>query len=224
MLSCKSLDETPSTSLGNSRTLEKSSLVAQPPQLTYMSKLLRSLCSCFRPSEVMPIEENSRLLPDKSIVHMHKKTLLLDLDETLIHSTFAHETSADFNFSVKFGRQAVPVSVVKRPGVEEFLEECGALFEVFIFTASVPEYANPIIDLLDNKKRVQHRLFRQDCTETNSGYIKNLSRVNRDLKDLIIVDVRFTQNSPYAYSFNPENAVPIKSWFSDPEDLSLIHI
>ena len=75
--------------------------------------------------------------------------------------------------------------------MDQFLEECGDLFELVIFTASVPDYANPIIDLLDKNKRVHHRLFRQDCTETSSGYIKDLNRVNRNIKDLIIVDVRF---------------------------------
>lgn len=39
------------------------------------------------------------------------------------------------------------------------------------------------------------------------------------MKDVIIVD-----NSPNAYHFHPENAVPILSWYDDPEDKCLFEM
>ena len=84
-----------------------------------------------------------------------------------------------------------PVYVSKRPGVDDFLKKCSSLFEVVIFTASVSEYANPLIDLLDSEHFVTHRLFREHCIEKSNGYVKDLNILNRDLSSVIIVDVRF---------------------------------
>ena len=50
-------------------------------------------------------------------------------------------------------------------------------------------------------------------------YVKDLSRLGRHLKDIIILD-----NSPISYYLNPENAVPIKSWFDDLEDRELLEL
>lgn len=60
------------------------------------------------------------------------------------------------------------------------------------------------------------KLFRDHCTFYNNTFIKDLSKVGRDLKDIIIVD-----NSPVAYMFHPENAIPIPSWYDDPRDKEL---
>ena len=67
--------------------------------------------------------------------------------------------------------------------------KCSTLFEVIIFTASVPEYADPLLDLLDKNRVIAHRLYRQHCTCIKAGFAKDLSKLNRDLKDVIIVDV-----------------------------------
>ena len=45
------------------------------------------------------------------------------------------------------------------------------------------------------------------------AYIKDLKKLGRDLKDIIIVD-----NSPLSYSFNQENGLPILAWFDDKND------
>ena len=43
--------------------------------------------------------------------------------------------------------------------------------------------------------------------------------LGRDLRKVIIVD-----NSPTSYYFQPENAIPIKSWIDDPADVELFKL
>ena len=97
--------------------------------------------------------------------------------------------------------------VLKRPGLDEFLEEMAQYFEIVIYTASLSLYADSLIDLLDTKHLVSHRLFREHCTFNNSSYVKDLSKLGRNPKDIIIVD-----NSPICYSLQPENGIPILTW------------
>jgi len=67
------------------------------------------------------------------------------------------------------------------------------------------------MELLDPQHLCSYKLFREHCTFYNNAYVKDLSRLGRPLKDTIIVD-----NSPVAYLFQPENAMPIPSWYDDP--------
>lgn len=80
------------------------------------------------------------------------------------------------------------------------------LFEIIIFTASHKSYANQIIDKLDpQSKWVTHRLFRDNCVSTQAGmHIKDLRVLNRNLKDLVLVD-----NAAYSYAFQLDNGIPV---------------
>lgn len=73
--------------------------------------------------------------------------------------------------------------------------------------------------MLDKKKRISHRLFRENCTFTSNGFIKDLQQLNRDLKDVIMLD-----NSPASYSFSKSNGFPISTWIDDKEDRELLRI
>ena len=91
------------------------------------------------------------------------------------------------------------------------------IYEIVIFTASVSSYADPIIDALEKEAGTTfQRLYRQHCSYINQTYIKDLSKVGRDITNCIIVD-----NNPDAYTYNPENAIPIVSWFEDQADTEL---
>ncbi|CAI4045681.1 hypothetical protein SKDZ_12G0470 [Saccharomyces kudriavzevii ZP591] len=159
------------------------------------------------------------LLPPQSESTKGKKCLILDLDETLVHSSFKYLRSADFVLPVEIDDQVHNVYVIKRPGVEEFLERVGKLFEVVVFTASVSRYGDPLLDILDTNKVIHHRLFREACYNYEGNYIKNLSQIGRPLSDIIILD-----NSPASYIFHPQHAIPISSWFSDTHDNELLDI
>jgi Dullard-like phosphatase family protein len=148
-----------------------------------------------------------------------RKTLVLDLDETLVHSKFEPVVGADFEIPIDIeGRQHV-VFVMKRPGVDEFLEEMGKLFEVVIFTASLSKYANPLLDKLDKKGVISGRLFREHCTYVDQCYIKDMSRLGREIENVLIID-----NSPACYAFQPRNAMPCTSWFDDQSDTELLQM
>lgn len=142
---------------------------------------------------------------------MPLKTLLLDLDETLVHSFFQPIHPYDYELQVPFENQQVSVYVLVRPHVKEFLKEMSQYYEIVYFTASIQDYANQVLDLIDPEKLGKHRLYRQACEIVDGSYIKNLSLLNRDLESTVIID-----NSPIAYSMHPFNAIPIKSWYSDP--------
>ncbi|QLQ81087.1 hypothetical protein HG537_0E04420 [Torulaspora globosa] len=159
------------------------------------------------------------LLPPKAPEFKDKKCLVLDLDETLVHSSFKYLRTADFVLPVDIDDQIHNVYVIKRPGVDEFLKRVGSLYEVVVFTASVSRYGDPLLDILDKHKSVHHRLFRESCYNYEGNYIKNLSQIGRPLSEIIILD-----NSPASYIFHPQHAIPISSWFSDTHDNELLDI
>lgn len=146
-----------------------------------------------------------------------KKTLILDLDETLVHSSFRPVPSPDFVIPVEIDGRIVDVYVIKRPYVDEFLKAVGPRFEVVVFTASLGKYADPLLDLLDIHKVIKWRLFREACYPFEGSYVKDLQCMGRDPKSMILVD-----NSPHSYAFQPENAVPIGTFIDDMEDQELL--
>ncbi|KAK9700673.1 hypothetical protein K7432_012077 [Basidiobolus ranarum] len=159
------------------------------------------------------------LLPPLAPEDSGRKCLVLDLDETLVHSSFKFVENADFVVPVEIDGHTHHVYVLKRPGVEEFLQRVGTKFEVVVFTASLSKYADPVMDLLDVHKSVKHRLFRESCHNHRGSYVKDLSQLGRDIRHVLIVD-----NSPTSYIFHPNNAVPISSWFSDLQDTELLDL
>ncbi|KAI5785890.1 HAD-like domain-containing protein [Geopyxis carbonaria] len=164
-------------------------------------------------------ERQQWLLPPLRPEFEGKKCLVLDLDETLVHSSFKLLHQADFTIPVEIEGTFHNVYVIKRPGVDQFMKRVGELYEVVVFTASVSKYGDPLLDQLDIHHVVHHRLFRESCFNHQGNYVKDLSQLGRDLKDTIIID-----NSPTSYIFHPQHAVPISSWFSDAHDNELLDL
>lgn len=156
------------------------------------------------------------LLPPISPEHVGRKCLVLDLDETLVHSSFKAIQQADFIVPVEIEYHWHHFHVLKRPGVDNFLKKMGEIYEVVVFTASLSKYADPVLDKLDIHHVVAHRLFRESCFSHKGNYVKDLSQLGRPIADTIILD-----NSPASYIFHPNNAVPVSSWFNDPHDAEL---
>ena len=154
-----------------------------------------------------------------------KKTLILDLDETLVHSSFKpiiyNNTfyPPDIFLSINFNGKIHRVYVLIRPFLSEFLKEMDKIFNIIIFTASVKEYANPLLDILDKEKIIKKRFFREHCVFNSGKYIKKLENINQNLKDTILVD-----NNPISYSLNKKNGLPIKSWHYEQNDKELLNI
>ncbi|KAI9321776.1 NLI interacting factor, partial [Dichotomocladium elegans] len=158
-----------------------------------------------------------------------RKCLVLDLDETLVHSSFKARrwkttrilmtVDADFVVPIEIDGQMHDVFVLKRPGVDRFMKRMGEIYEVVVFTASLSKYADPVLDLFDQHRVIQHRLFREACFQYKGTYVKDLSQLGRELNQVIILD-----NSPSSYIFHTSNAVPVSSWFNDPHDSELVDL
>jgi TFIIF-interacting CTD phosphatase-like protein len=118
-------------------------------------------------------------------VSQHKISLVLDLDETLVHCTIEPIPNPDFVFPVTFNDVCYEVYVRKRPYVDYFLQTVCKDFEVIVFTASQKVYANKLLDRLDPElNMVGSRLFREACLGVFGNYIKDLSVLNRDLSQV----------------------------------------
>ncbi|KAL1775517.1 carboxy-terminal domain RNA polymerase II polypeptide A small phosphatase 2 [Sigmodon hispidus] len=142
------------------------------------------------------------LLPEVTEQDQGRICVVIDLDETLVHSSFKPINNADFIVPVEIEGTTHQVYVLKRPYVDEFLRRMGELFECVLFTASLAKYADPVTDLLDRCGVFRARLFRESCVFHQGCYVKDLSRLGRDLRKTLILD-----NSPASYIFHPENAV-----------------
>lgn len=156
------------------------------------------------------------LLPPQRKEHEGRPSLVLDLDETLVHSSFVEIENYAFIIPVEIEGTIHTIYVAKRPGVEAFLDAVARHYEVVIFTASLAKYADPLMERLDPKGLCCTRLFRESCVYWNGQFIKDLSRLGRDIRRLVIVD-----NSAASYAFQPDNAIPIESWFDNEHDTEL---
>jgi carboxy-terminal domain RNA polymerase II polypeptide A small phosphatase len=207
------------------------SLSTCPPRRRFLSRL----CACLAPrpaDEDMPVsiadfhaqlsqleptyEPEGPLLPDAAPEYADRPCLVLDLDETLVHSSFTPIDGADFEIPLDMQGETHTVFVKKRPGVDDFLAACAETWEVIIFTASLSLYADPVMELLDPGGLCCDRLYREHCVLVGGCYVKDIAKLGRDLKRTLIVD-----NSPLSYALQPENAVPIEAFFTDPDDREL---
>ncbi|KAJ3695273.1 hypothetical protein LUZ60_000650 [Juncus effusus] len=150
-----------------------------------------------------------------------KKTLVLDLDETLVHSTLTPTPSSDFTFSVHIDSTTHTVHVKKRPHLHAFLDAVSRTFQVAIFTASQSVYASKLLDVLDpDGTLISRRFYRDDCVFLREGeYVKDLRVLGVDLANVAIID-----NLPQVYRLQEDNGIPIKSWYDDPTDEELIKL
>jgi len=151
-----------------------------------------------------------------------KPCLVLDLDETLVHSRFLpcdeNFECESFDATIKQGEASIGVRVLKRPGCEDFLRKVCEKFEVVVWTASVAAYCDAVMDDLDPEGLVKHRLSRNhcsrafDCPEEQHEVIvvKDLQRLGRNLEQTLIID-----NNPECYLLQPQNALPINDWFGN---------
>lgn len=169
-----------------------------------------------QPARPMP---QKFLLPPLRPPDANMKTMVLDLDETLVHSSFKPIPNPDFTIDIVLDDVVHTVYVRKRPGVDHFMREVSKKFEIVIFTASLSKYADPLLDVLDPGGIVKYRLFREACVFHCGNFVKDLTHLGRTLESTIIID-----NSPFSYLFQPDHAIPIATWFNDDSDRQLLDL
>lgn len=115
----------------------------------------------------------------------HKITLVLDLDETLVHCSVEPIPKPDVIFPVLFNGVNYQVHVRKRPYLDFFLENIAPYYEVVLFTASQKVYADKLCEYIDPKQNmIRHRLFRDSCLCVQGNYIKDIDVLGRDMKSV----------------------------------------
>nr|XP_034350048.1 carboxy-terminal domain RNA polymerase II polypeptide A small phosphatase 2-like [Arvicanthis niloticus] len=159
-------------------------------------------------------------LPEVTEQTQGRICVVIDLDETLVHSSFKRTNNADFIVPVEIEGTKQQVYMLKKPYVDEFLSQrVDELFDCVLFTASLAKYADPVTDLLDQCGVFQALLFWRSCVFHQGCYVKDLSHLGRDLRTTVILD-----NSPASYIFHPGNTVPVQSWFDDMADTELLNL
>jgi Dullard-like phosphatase family protein len=150
----------------------------------------------------------------------HKPTLLLDMDETLIHSE-EFKGHRKYDIVVEMGGSGQPkakIGVFVRPYCKEFLRRMRQKYELVIFTAARQDYADKVLDQLDPLNDLfSFRLYRQHCTQVTGTYVKDFRVVkNRNPSEMILVD-----NLIYSYAANMKNGIPIKPFIDEKDDCEL---
>eukprot|EP01024_Parvocaulis_polyphysoides_P028776 TRINITY_DN2598_c0_g1_i1.p1 TRINITY_DN2598_c0_g1~~TRINITY_DN2598_c0_g1_i1.p1 ORF type:complete len:353 (+),score=45.66 TRINITY_DN2598_c0_g1_i1:262-1320(+) len=163
---------------------------------------------------------NGRKYALPPLKHGKKKTLVLDLDETLVHASMDLMNFYNFTVDINLNDENRVVYVKCRPYLKQFLEAVSNHFEVVVFTASLEAYADKVLDVIDaGRHLISHRLFRDSCLCIQGNYLKNLEVLGRDPHSVVIVD-----NSVQAFGYQLQNAIPIVDFTDDSNDYELIRI
>ena len=163
----------------------------------------------------------------KNCLSSNKKLILLDLDETLIHSEFdlnaqnlnIYETIIRFKDN---SDEYHKIGIFVRNGTQKFLSVLNNYFNIGIFTASDKDYADAIINYLDpNKNIIKFCLYRNNCVNVNDliniKYLKIIKDI--DLKKIVLVD-----NNIYSFSAELSNGILINSFYGDKNDIELFNV
>ena len=134
-------------------------------------------------------------------------TLVLDLDETLIC----------FKISPEKNKGLLKI----RPGLFPFLLNLKKYYELIIFTSATPEYADPLLNAIEKGEKIfDYKLYRQHTIIYNNEFVKDISKLGRNLDKIIIVD-----NLPQNFRLQKENGIMIKPfWGEDNYDTALFDL
>ena len=124
-----------------------------------------------------------------------KYTLVLDLEETLV------SLNQNGNYNL-------------RPGLFSFLNAIKPYYEIVSFTNESKYSSNSIIKQIEARnKYFDYNLYREHLTFHEKEFIKDISKLGRDIKKVIIVD-----NIANNFKLNHENGIKISPYFGDSSD------
>jgi RNA polymerase II subunit A small phosphatase-like protein len=161
-----------------------------------------------------------------------KPLLILDIDETLIHTDsvpLEYEKQLDFDFKFKGNSSKSLYYTKKRPYLDEFLNYAFENFDVAIWTAAGDEYAEEILKGIRlDKSKLKFFYTQENCTlkfsydYQNYYGVKNLQKLSKkgyDLNKVLIVDdIAGTAVNNYG------NLIQIKEFTDDSDDTELLKL
>ncbi|MBN3295329.1 RNA polymerase II subunit A C-terminal domain phosphatase isoform X2 [Amia ocellicauda] len=133
--------------------------------------------------ELMVSSEQAEQLgrEDQHRLHRNRKlVLMVDLDQTLIHTTEQNcqRMSNKGIFHFQLGRGEPMLHTRLRPHCKDFLEKIAKLYELHVFTFGSRLYAHTIAGFLDPEKKLfSHRILsRDECIDpfSKTGNLRNL--------------------------------------------------
>jgi import inner membrane translocase subunit TIM50 len=131
------------------------------------------------------------------------KTLVINLNKTLV------------NYEYKFGKG---FEILKRPGLINFLQEMGQIYEVVIFGTEDSYFVEEVVRNLDEfEMNIRYKLGKEALRLVNGHYVKDLNFLNRDLRNVICIDY-----NPENVLFHQENLVLLPEFNGDGKDRELI--
>jgi Dullard-like phosphatase family protein len=149
--------------------------------------------------------------------NLPKLSVILDLDETLVHANFVQPDIYDFKIDVPSADRHITVYIQKRPGVDEFIRTAAREFDLFIYTAAHFSYAQLVMKTILPCFPSERILWRGHCRLVNGYIAKDLTLFKRDLSRVVLVD-----NSPQSFLLQPQNGILISTWLGDYTDLTLM--
>ena len=127
-----------------------------------------------------------------------KYTLVIELNEVL--------------FYLNKNKKEIVDAVIYRQGMINFLSEMKRIYEIIIFSYENSDLVENIVkDIQKDEKYFEYVLGRQYGIEENGIFYKDLNLLNRDEKNIIIVDI----DKKYYYEDWKKNCICIKPFLGD---------
>ena len=179
--------------------------------------------------------------------NQNKKILVIDLDETLMHTSFQKienpdliiklysninkkdEKEKDNNDNKETNSKFIEAFVRIRPGVDQFLSQMSKYYDIYVYSASSKNYLNSIIKNIDKNNIIKKCFCRDDCIKYVEDHEEDFDKPNdkfnyvKDLKKINkeLRNIVFIDNNAISFKLQEKNGIPIKSWFDDYEDIEL---
>ena len=126
-------------------------------------------------SVILSYKKNKKIPPFIRLKTTKRYTLVLGLEDTIIN--------------VKTDNEGKIILCRPRPGLISFLNGIKPFYEIISFTKLSKEYSQTILKEIEGKKKLfDYNLYRDHCTLVGTTFIKDISRIGRDMKKIVMVD------------------------------------
>lgn len=162
-------------------------------------------------SKVSPLRAN----PHEYISEFdrNKKTLVLDLDQTLVYLTLVTPTKGT-EFTTITDEGKLLSYAIERPGLHRFIKEMSVLFNICIYTSMKMHHAIKTVEAVGLAPYIFDVYACAECVKiAENNYMKSLLKLGFDLSSTIFMD-----DSPYQISSQPLNAILVQPFKGDRGD------